>query len=55
MEIKTAGDLLTASVIGWRWGQEKVDGRFFLYFYTRARFACELSNFLKNEKCLRTG
>ena len=36
MEIKTAGDLLTASVIGWRWGQEKIDGRSFLFFHARS-------------------
>ena len=37
MEVKTAGDLLTTSVIGWRREQEKIDGRFFLFFFFHAR------------------
>ena len=36
MKIKTSGDLLTASVIGWRWGQEKLDGRRSFFFFSRA-------------------
>ena len=34
MEIKTAGDLLTAIVIEWRWAQYKIDGRFFFFSFS---------------------